>query len=166
MSDANIQDLIQRLAKTDSENYSKVCKVIAVNDTFCDVQPINGDAPISDVKLVGSKTETPFILIPKVDSLVVVTYTSNSTAYIALVSEIESVKIRGDANGGLVKVEDLVNKLNALENQVNDILTALKGIVVPLAPSGTYPLAGSFATIVNLQTTSKSDLENDKVKHG
>jgi hypothetical protein len=166
MSDANIADLIKILAEKGDETYSKVCKVVAVNDTFCDVEPINGDAPISDVKLVGSKTDTPFILIPKVNSLVVVTYTSKSTAYIALLSEIESVKIRGDQYGGLIKVKDLVDKLNALENQVNDILNALKGITVPLAPSGTYPLAPSFATILNLQTTSKSDIENDKVKHG
>lgn len=161
----NIEDLIKILARTDAEHYSKVCKVVAVNDLFCDVEPINGDTPISDVKLTGSATETPFVLIPKVDSLVIVTFTSKMTAYVALVSEIETVKIRGDENGGLVIVSDLVDKLNALENQVNDILTALKGITVPLAPSGTYPLAPSFATILNLQTTSVADLENDKVLH-
>jgi hypothetical protein len=68
-------------------------------------------------------------------------------------------------NGGLVKITDLVTKINNLETKVNDLITKLKAVVVPLAPSGTYPFSTVFGSVVNLTQTKKSDLENEKVKH-
>jgi hypothetical protein len=163
----DIRALIQKLAKTDDEIYSLVCTVKEVNGDFCSVAPVNGDAEIFKVKLVAGSSKTPLLIEPVVDSVVVVTFLSKNTAFISLYSEIESVQIRGDQYGGLIKIEELVKKINALENQVNDLYNALIGIVVPLAPSGAYPLAPSFAAIQPIApTTQKSDLENDKIKHG
>jgi hypothetical protein len=47
---------------------------------------------------------------------------------------------------------------------VNTILDTLKTIVIPLAPSGTYPFAPLFTTINDLPAQNKSDLEETKIK--
>lgn len=162
----NIGDMIRKLADKGDEVYSVICTVKSVDGNFADLTPIDGNADILGVNLIAGDSDTPMLITPKVDSFVIATFLSKDTAFISTYSEIDSVEIRGKEFGGLVKVKDLVDKINALETKVNDILTALKGITVPLAPSGTYPLAPSFATILNLNKTKKSDLENDKVQHG
>ncbi len=71
-------------------------------------------------------------------------------------------------NGGSVgatKTDKLVEKINALENNLNSILSVLKGITVVLAPSGTVPFAPFFSTINNLVTSTQAELEDAKLKH-
>jgi len=163
----NIRDLIKKLAETNDEIYSVICKVVKVNGEEAELAPLNGDANLLAVKLIAGTSGTPFLITPAADSIVIATFLSKDTAFVSLYSEIETIKLRGDQFGGLVKVEELVKKINALEKQVNDLYTALVGIVVPLAPSGAYPLAPSFANIQPIApTTQKSDLENEKVLHG
>lgn len=163
----NIGDLIRKLAEGEEEIYSVICTVKEVKGELVDLTPIDGDADILGVKLIAGTSKTPFLITPTKDSVVVATFLSKDTAFVSIYSEIESIQIRGDQFGGVVKVEELVKKINALENKVNDLLTALKAIVVPLAPSGTYPLAPSLLTVTPITPTTKaSDLENDKIKHG
>lgn len=164
----DIRALIQKLAKTDDEIYSMVCTVKEVNGEFCTVTPVNGDAEIFKVKLVAGSSKTPLLIVPVVDSVVVVTFLSKNTAFISLYSEIETVQIRGDQYGGLVKIEELVKKINTLEGRINDLLTALKSITVTIpSGGGAVPFAPFFAAISPIvPTTQKADLENDKIKHG
>ncbi|NBO36916.1 hypothetical protein EBU91_05230 [bacterium] len=69
-------------------------------------------------------------------------------------------------NGGLVKVQDLVNKINALENSYNTLLQNLQSIVITLAPSGTVPFAPFVASSSPITPlTSVQDLENQNVQH-
>lgn len=83
-------------------------------------------------------------------------------------SEIEiadgSIVINGGDNDGMVKIKELTDKLNALEQRCNDLLTALQGVTITLAPSGEFPLA-SYFVMKPLTNTAKSELENTKVKH-
>jgi hypothetical protein len=66
----------------------------------------------------------------------------------------------------MVKVGDLVSKMQQVEGKVNDVLTALQGVVIPLAPSGTYSFAPIFSPITTINPlTQQSDLENTKVQH-
>lgn len=163
----NIADLIKKLAATNDEIYSVICKVVKVDGETAELAPLSGDANILGVKLIAGTSKTPILITPEADSIVIATFLSKDTAFISLYSEIETIKLRGDQYGGLIKIEELVKKINALEKQVNDLYTALVGIVVPLAPSGVFPLAPSFANIQPIApTTQKSDLENEKVLHG
>jgi hypothetical protein len=127
-----------------------------------------------------------FVLFPKVGSVVVVSllWGNVNNAYVALVNEVDSVllligsvfklevKTNGDwiwnsGNlGGIVKAGAAAQKLANLEGKCNSILAALHGVVIPLAPSGTYPFAPLFASITAIApTTIQADLENTKIKH-
>jgi hypothetical protein len=66
--------------------------------------------------------------------------------------------------GGLLKMQAAVNKWNATENKVNEILSILQGVVIPLAPSGTYPFAPLFGATTPLTPTAAADVENTKIK--
>jgi hypothetical protein len=68
-------------------------------------------------------------------------------------------------NAGLVKVAELTQKLNNLEQKVNELLTTLSAITITLAPTGTVPFAPFFSSVTQLTQTQKTDLENEKVKH-
>ena len=164
----DIRALIQKLAKTDDEIYSMVCTVKEVNGEFCTVTPVNGDAEIFKVKLVAGNGKTPLLIEPVVDSVVVVTFLSKNTAFVSLYSEIETIQIRGDQYGGLIKIEELVKKINTLEDNLNNVLNSLKGITVTIpSGGGAVPFAPFFAAISPIApTTQKSDLENDAIKHG
>lgn len=167
METQNLGDIIRKLAANGEQVYSIPCEVTAVNGDFADLTPLNGDAKIFDVKLTAGTSNTPFLITPTVGSTVLATFLSKDTAFVSLYSEIDSVKIRGDQFGGLVKVQELVDKINQLENQINDIYNVLIGISIPLAPSGTYPFAPNFVNISPIAPiTGKSDLENTEVLHG
>jgi hypothetical protein len=141
-----------------------------------------------DVKLksVVDSADKHLIQVPKVGSYVFCVSLGNSDEkYMAvLFNEVEKVIYQGEnislviddqegtivindgENGGLIKIEELVSKINALESKVNELLQTLQAVVIPLAPSGTYPFATDFGDITPIQPeTQVSDIENDKIKH-
>lgn len=65
---------------------------------------------------------------------------------------------------GMTKTDKLTEKINALEKRCNDIVTALQGVTITLAPTGTFPLAPYF-TMSPMTTTPQTDLEDTKIKH-
>ena len=70
------------------------------------------------------------------------------------------------ANHGLVKVEELTKKLNALEQKINDLKSVLFNWR-PVAQDGGASLQIAAATWIGRQmnTTQRQELENDKVTH-
>ena len=107
-----------------------------------------------------------FLLIPEVNSIVVVSFLSDSSAYVSLVSKVSEIQLNGTNYDGLVKVQELTDKLNNLENKLNDLITACSSQVVTLAPSGTFPLASFFTSVTPLIPTQQTEIENQKVKQG
>lgn len=124
-----------------------------------------------------------FAIVPKVGSYVLMGCIDDSNEWVVLsvaeadkvVADIggitfeinsDGIQLNGDGFDGLVKVGALKSKLNSIENKVNSILQTLQSVVVPLAPSGTYPFAPLFASITALGQTQQSEIENTKVKHG
>lgn len=76
-------------------------------------------------------------------------------------SDLSELWLRGNQFEGLVKVSDLVTKLNNLENKVNDLLTAYN--THTHASSGAPPVP----TVAGALTpTNQNDIENPLVKHG
>jgi hypothetical protein len=165
----DIAEAIRALSGMDDLSFeSSACKVKSVDPTnmTCDVEPLDGSADLLDVRL-NANYGKGFTLIPKKDSIVVVTQLSDATAFVSMVSEVEQIYLAGDDNKGIVKVSELVDKVNRLENQINNILTVLKSTTIPLAPSGTYPFAPLYSAINNITPlTTINDLENTKVQHG
>lgn len=157
-----------RLTNPQSNNYSVVCNVSDIDTVkcVCNCTPIDGSAVLVNVRLNASDKDG-FKLIPKNNSIVLVTLINKTTGYVAMISEVDEIHLNGINEDGIVKVNDLVTKLNNLENLVNNILTTLKSTTIPLAPSGTYPFAPLYTSYNNIAPlTNKNDLENPKIKHG
>lgn len=176
-SKKSIAELLKIISTdTTAEIYSVVCEVTSVNETerTIDAKPINGNAEIFDVRLQSSiSSKVGFVVIPKINSFVIVTFINQQQGYVALATEIDkifvdtetSVIFDGGKFGGLVKVEELTKKINDLEQKINDLITACSSVIVTLAPSGTFPIASFFTSVTPLTPTQKADIENEKIKH-
>tara|TARA_R110000796_G_scaffold55294_2_gene128848 strand:- start:2400 stop:2918 length:519 start_codon:yes stop_codon:yes gene_type:complete len=167
----NLGDLIREIAKGEDEVYSKVCKVINVSGGFADLAPLDGDAAILGAKLISGTAETPFLITPEIDSVVVATFISKNTAFISLYSEVKEIQLRGGEFGGLVKVNELLSKINSLEEKLNSLIskynshTHITTATVLSGPPGVIAPPVAVDTPI-APTTVLSDLENEAVKHG
>lgn len=154
-----IADAIRRLSKTNDEIYSIIGKVIAVNGSTCDVEPLTGDATIYDCRLQAFKSDSSGVQItPKLHSIVIVTFLEKHTAYCALFSEIESIEwqikkrvVKFDNNGLLIRSqnETLLSVLNEILDTSKGILMLLKSnynVITPVGPSAGV-LPNSIAAI-------------------
>ena len=162
--DARIRQIVEgfeRLLKITEGSFlatveSEVGQPITVKD-------LNG-TEYPDVRKSATEGETGFIVNPKKGSWVVVSRLSNSNQlYISMVSEVDSIEMMGGKNGGLIKINELITKLNGLVSEVN----ALKGDYVahthptPSGPSSapTVPFTGTFGNF------NGGDFENEKIQH-
>ena len=168
MSKKQLTDALKSAILPNSMGYSLACTVDSVDlvNKTCYCVPINGDADLQEAKLIANN-ETGMLIIPEDNSIVIVSFLSDSSYFVSMFSKVKFIYLNGDNYNGLVRVDPLVDKVNALENLVNNLLTALQGVSIPLAPSGTYPFAPIFAAYSPINPITKvSDLENTTVLHG
>jgi hypothetical protein len=163
----DLRDALRSLVKPNNDGFSKVCTIDSVDLTTltCYCVPLNDDADIINVRLMAN-IDNGFLLIPEVNSIVVVSFLSDDSAYVSLVSKVSEVQLNGKNFDGLVKVQELTDKLNALENKVNDLITACSSQIVTLAPSGTFPLASFFTSVTPLVPTQQLEIENTTILQG
>lgn len=169
MSDtADIKKAIKGLSETGDEVYSILCTVKSVDLTAktCYCLPVSGDADITDVSLIVN-AQTGFMIIPTVGSKVLVTMQNESTGYVGMYSQIDFIHLNGDNYGGLVKIADLVSKLNATENKINALISAMSSWVVVPNDGGAAlkTIAASFYA-TSLTVTTQASIENSTTKHG
>lgn len=106
------------------------------------------------------------LLIPTEGSTVLVLYGTYTSGYVIQCSDVDEIWFKGFENGGLVKVVELTDKLNAIENKVNSIISTFNSHVHTSATAGspttptTSPISGT------LTPTQRNDIENQNVKHG
>ena len=162
----DIRQAIQELSGITDLSYEGVaCKVSDIDlATFtCTCTPINGDAEFFDV-LLNADADKGFTLIPKDNSVVIVQQTSQATAYVSMVSKVDQIYLAGDANGGLVKIDDLKLQYDTMiasfKAAISAGFTALSGLDGGASLSAFNSAA---ASVINL---NKTTLENTKVKHG
>ncbi|MFR9622359.1 MAG: hypothetical protein SNG97_06335 [Rikenellaceae bacterium] len=150
------------------EFYSRAGKVLSVDleGATAEVEIIGG-ATVDDVLLQKVASNSGVMLVPAVDSIVVVDWLDSVTAYVAMCSQVDSVALRGDGFGGLVKVEQVVASLNALERDVNDLKNLLGSAqAVPQDGGAAILLAIKSWTSSQLTESQRADFENEKIKHG
>ena len=169
---------LKRALESMNPKFSKACIVrsVSANPTTglmtCDCESIQDKTVLEDVRLVAdfknTATTTGFVLVPKVGSIVLVSFLADSECYVSMVSDVDTIFLNGNNYEGIVKAFDLTIKLNALENNLNNILMALKGITVSIGSGGgAVPFAPFFSAINNISPiTNKADIENATVKHG
>lgn len=164
----DIVEAIRAASGMDDLQYESVlCNVSEIDTTkmLCKCSPINGDADFEEVRLNANYTKG-FVLVPKDKSVVVVSQISNEVAYISMVSDVEQIYLAGDDNGGLVKVDDLVTKLNNLENKVNTIITTFNTHTHVASSFGAPTTPPPSPVVGTLTPTQATDLENKNVLHG
>jgi len=165
----DIAEAIRALSGMDDLQYESVlCNVSEIDTTkmLCKCSPINGDADFEEVRLNANYTKG-FVLVPKDGSVVVVSQISNEVAYISMVSDVEQIYLAGDDNGGLVKVADLVSKMNTIENDINTLKTIFSSWTpVPSDGGAALKLAAATWYAQQLTPTQATELENKKVQHG
>jgi hypothetical protein len=127
-----IKEIIQQLALDGLQLNGIVCKVTAVNELKADCEPLNGDAPLLNVRLVADESTNKYVLIPAVGSCVIVQLISNEDAYISMFSEVTEVLLRignvyfnADSTGFLLQKQN-----DTLKQILTLIVQAIQPIVV------------------------------------
>lgn len=82
-------------------------------------------------------------------------------------ADTQELHLNGDAHGGLVKAEELASRLNALEQDINN-LKLVFSTWAPVTQDGGAALKGAAATwyAQQLTTTTSQQLQNTQVQHG
>ena len=164
-----IAEAIQKIAsqgQTVSNKGIKVAKVISVAGNECVVELLDTEFEISGVRL-QAESASGMLLIPAVDSFVIIAPIDDFEYVVVMFSELESIQFLDGSYGGLVKVTELVQKVNNLENKVNSIINTFNlhthaGVTTGAGTSGpsATPISGT------LTPTQVSDINNPLVTHG
>lgn len=173
-----LRDAVRQLAGTQfmDKVYTAMAQVVSsdINTCTCSCQLIGSNATTEKLTVnLMAETDDGFLLVPANDSTVVIAWTDRMLPYVAMCSEIAAVyldatgiiQINQGTHGGLVKVVELVQKVNNLESKVNAIISSYNAHVHPDPVSGTtgtptIPITGP------LTLTTRADVENPNVTHG
>lgn len=179
---SEISDIIQQLAGTEKVDTIYIFEgtVISVNegDRTCVVDPLSAsfEGEITDVYL-SAQPNDGIIQIPAIDSVVkVMVCMGIDFPFVIQFSDLDKVVILAETSiqfndgsfGGIVKVQELVDKINRLENKVNSIINTFNMHV----HSGVQTGGGSSATTATPITgtitpvTQVSDINNPAITHG
>jgi len=163
-----------------------LCEVISVDEAArtCKVRTINGKSVLTyeGVQLMAGVNDG-MLLIPTVESQVYISFSKVNTPFVSMFSQLDKVlfvvgemdiqvtedgiELNGSNYGGIVKVAELVEKINRLENKYNALLTSINTVVITLAPSGTFPISPFFTSNTTIApVTNRTDLENTTLSHG
>lgn len=165
----DIKKAVRGINGQGQELYSLICKVDSVDITnkTCYCIPLSeGGGDLQNVRLM-SDNKIGFLIKPKIGSIVLVTMLNKATGYVSMFSEVDEILLNGDAYGGLVRIQELTNKINNLENAFNNFVTLYNLHThggVTSGPSATTPPV--IANNTTLTPTQQAELENLTVKHG
>lgn len=185
-----LADKIRRLTQPAEITLDGEVTAVDESDYTCTVKLANG-LELTPVQLKALKgASDTVVVVPQVGSDVQVINIGNPDwmviscdvvdkviikAAVKVQIDCEDVVINGGSNNGLVIVGDLVQKLNAIEQDVNNLKTALQTALTTPASEPGNGASSVFQQVLNgavaswygqqLQTTQQSDLENTKVKH-
>lgn len=169
----NIRDIVKELAKDNSsELYSRIGTVLSVDSELgtVDVEPIDGAADILGARLSPDlQTMTGIIQIPKVGSLVIVTFLSPVRAFISLVTEPEEIIINGGGHKGLIIWDKLKAQLDANSSILQSLISTLTSTPITEPGNGApSALQAKLSAALAGQSPGSftEDILNDKIKHG
>jgi hypothetical protein len=167
---ADLTRTIQELAGTRNQDEVKLyqCNVnsIDLSKRTANVTTITGTANLTFDALLTAGVSDGFVISPEIGSMVYVLTSKYTLPFIVTFSDITQFDIMGGEFGGLVKVAELTEKLNKLENKVNEIITTFgthtHTVIMLGAPTSTTqtPIVG------NLTVSQRAEIENTKIKHG
>lgn len=164
-----IREIIQSIVGDKFKTlYGIPCKVTAVDTgaLTCDVEPVNGDADIKDVRLMAG-VGNGVTLIPAVDSIVIVQMISDVSGYVTMYSQVQSIQLLDGTFQGLVKVVPLADDLNTIRDDINTLKSAISGWT-PVPNDGGAALKTALTTWFGetLDPTDPAVLQNENITHG
>ncbi len=181
----NIRQALRAIAGGQSD-ILKICMVDAVDREArtADCTPIDDSAPILDCNLQSVQgSHEGVCIIPRVGSYVLVGLLVDGNAGTILLTDyvdavyigiadrslemtVDGININGGELGGMVKVEPLVARLNALEDELRNLKQAFTSWV-PVPQDGGASLKADITPWAGtpVSQTSRRDLENALVKH-
>lgn len=113
---------LKELANEGEELYTKLCKVIAIDEDkrIIDCEPLDGSANVLDVRLTASATkeqtdEDMICLFPRMDSIVAISFLDSNEAVMVLASEIDKMKIKIGDNLLTITKDNTVAKIGSTE---------------------------------------------------
>lgn len=158
MSGFKIISAIQKLSGTQNDDKVRLiqCKVLSVDldNRICEVETISGNSGIVFEANLQAAVGDGLLIEPAVDSTVVVLFSKYTLPTIISYSDVVTYALNGDEFGGIVKVIELTQKLNALEDAINKIITWGATVTPPLT------------TVTPIVPTHQSEIENKTIKHG
>lgn len=168
---SEIQEAVRILAGNNNNErvYAVDCEVISVDAEArtCQVRAIGGKARNVFTARLMSSVDDGIYFEPEAESTVCVIFGDFTRPFVSQYSGIEKIVFRGGDLGGLVKVINLTEKLNNLEDLVNDLIQKYNVHVHAGVQSG----GSSTAVTTSLETgtlvkTVRNDIENDKITQG
>jgi hypothetical protein len=183
MLDLELLQAFKQAAYIPGKYYSMTATVrdVKKETQTCSVEPINSpnypsnDNWIEGVRLTANNaSKGTYLVYPKKGSQVIISWLNNTECFINIYSEIDEITIATETytfgegkNKGLVKVTELVDKINKLENTVNSLTAILKSVVITVPPliGIVYPFLPLFSSVTTIPNTQVKELENDKVIH-
>lgn len=173
INEKDLADALRALTRKPTINH--VCKVLEVTGKICRVEPIDGGAEITGVRLspVTDNTNEGLLITPEVNSYVMVSEVkinnSESKYYVSGWSRITDIKMlttTGDSFS-MVKAETLITELNKTRSLLNAVLTVINGAAIPEPGNGSpSALQAALKTAVTSQELGVfTNIKNDKIKH-
>ncbi len=191
MSDTRKKNIIEGMKKLMDQGRSigasgiVKAKVLSTSDNLVQCEVDGVEIPDVLLRPVESGSNMAVMIVPKKGSYVLIAEIDRGGRYVVVgVDQAEKVLIKvedytldvlqsgielnGSGHDGLVKVKQLVGKLNNLENRFNTLLQMLLTISVPTPTgvNGAFPFAPIFSSLQPLMQTQANDLQNPNVKHG
>jgi hypothetical protein len=195
----SIQKMTGTLLKDNVHTFAASVDSVNEEKRTCTVTSVFG-MTVENVQLMAS-VDDGFLLVPVIDSMVIVVYSTFGKPFICLFSSVKKVlltagennasiqvdadgllfeiadtkiqvsdgeiKLNDGSMGGLVKVIQLTQKLNNLENKVNALITAYNTHVHTGVTTGAGSSAVTPSTVSGTLTpTNRGDIENALVKQG
>lgn len=142
--------------------------VNSVDGNLCEVQI--GNIAIPDVRLRASETDDDgeMLITPKVGTAVTIGSLSGDLSQLVVlqVDHIETIVINGGKLGGLINIEQLTEKLNTIEDDINSLKNVMSSWT-PVAQDGGAALKASVSTWAGqaLTKSQRGDYEDETVKH-
>ena len=180
MSDRAIREAITKmigLHKVDQVTYvnATVDSVdIASRTCVCTIVDGHTEYELSSVRLMAV-VDDGLLIEPAIGSTVKVIFSVNIEPCIVQYSEAEIITIdarqrvqfNDGSFGGMVKIEELTAKLNAIEKDMNTFKSVMSGWTpVPMDGGATLKAISSAWSAQSLNITGQDELENKKVTHG
>lgn len=164
----NLKQVLAKVAKDQVPIFTKAGKVASVDTTNLTCEVTFDHYPtLYDVRLRSTidGNEKGLIIIPKQGSDVIVGMIENTptSAFIMQYSEVKEIRLGDNQFGGLVKIEPLVEQMNAIEDKLNSLITSYNMHIHPLTTGTSSPTATQETALAG--TTQKSQLENPNVLH-